>query len=244
MPRAKGQVATVIAIDPGVTTGVAVVSIDPAWITGKGPATWEGLGFAIKSRYIVQIGRYPKAWNHDDGKARNTTMESLEGLHLPLLPDPQPLEEPDNAVWSTFADIVNGEGKAGGGDLTILDANEARQVRQIAGLLDNYPKAALVLESFELHQLAGGKALLAPERLNASIRNEEILHGVGRTPFMQQPAYAKTTATDARIKRAGLYYPGMVHGTDAARHAATFARDLRQDPELRRQAFPRIQSFR
>jgi hypothetical protein len=60
-----------------------------------------------------------------------------------------------------------------------------------------------------------------------------------RIPFFQDRSF-KSTATDARMREAGLYLPGMPHATDAARHAAVFARRCRQKRELRLAAWPQL----
>ena len=126
----------------------------------------------------------------------------------------------------------------GRGDLPMVDAEEVIQVRQIAGLLDNYPTAALGIEDFQLMTQNMDREALSPTRLRLAVEAEEILHGEGRVPFLQQPS-DMATATDVRLRRARLYFPGMPHATDAARHLAVFLRRCRADEGLRAQAFPR-----
>jgi len=230
----------ILAIDPGETSGLVVVGFDSEWLEGGGSATWEGIGKAVRWRYAVQLGRDPKAFDFDAGKARKVTDQMSDELHLPVTL--QPLEEDDDPTFR-FYQILDMEGPAGGGDLRMIDHNELRQVRQIAGLLHWHEKAALVIEGFTLRTQTMDPVALSPDRLRFAIEAEEVLHGRGRLPFIQQPSYAMSTATDDRLKRAGLYYPGMPHATDAMRHAVTFARDLRRDPELRLRAFPNVSVF-
>jgi len=238
MPSPKPGPCTILAIDPGETTGIAVLSLNPRWLRGVGAPTWEGLGSAVISRYAVQVGRDPKTFDTGIGKTAKSTNELLEAHHLPVMGS-QPLEdEPD--FDARFFAILRDEWAASGGDLTMLDANEIRQLRQIQGLLEIYPKAALVVESFQLRQMSQDPVLLSPERMRFAITSNEVLHGsVGRLPVLQSSSYAMTTATDERLNRARLYMPGMKHATDAMRHATTFARDCRKDEATRARAFPR-----
>jgi hypothetical protein len=66
----------------------------------------------------------------------------------------------------------------------------------------------------------------------------EFSSGKMRAPFVQNASMAKSTATDERLKDAGLYRPGMLHAVDAMRHATTFLRRARADSKLREKAFP------
>ena len=236
--RPKGSICSVLAIDPGETTGLVVIGVDVRWVRGQGSATWEGLGKAVRTKVAYQIGRYPKAFNID--KDRSTLLDDVDEVMLPILAG-QPLERNDG-MRSTerFYAILNGGHTARGGDLRSGEASEIVQIRQIAGLLENYPDAALVIEDFTLRRMSSDRALLSPDRLRLAVTANEALHGsTGRTPFLQQPSYAMSTATDERLKRAGLYFPGMPHATDAARHALTFLRDARKSEGVRAQGFPR-----
>lgn len=236
--RPKGSLATVIAIDPGSTSGIVVISVDIRWVRGLGSASWEGLGKAVRSKVAYQVGRDPKKFDID--RERSTRLDDVDEALLPILAD-QPLEHNDGMrSTARFYAILSGEHEAGGGDLSMLEAGEVSQVRQIAGLLENYPAAALVIESFALGIMSMDAELLGPERLKFAITTNEILHGSsGRIPFHQTKSYAGNTATDDRLKRAGLWFPGMKHANDAARHALTFLRDARKTESVRAAAFPR-----
>lgn len=247
MPKKMLGPCTVVAVDPGTTSGLVVLSIDPRWLKGQGPATWEGLGAAVRFKAAYQIGRYPKKFNLDTG--RSFKIDSPEGLDtemLPVLASGQPLMgdgefDGRGRRDQSFYAILRGDASAsvGRGDLLTVDAGEVLQVRQIAGLLDNFPEAALVIEDFQLRMFNQDRETLSPARLRLAIETEEILHGVGRVPFLQQPSEALHTATDARLSRANLHFPGMEHARDAARHAVTFFRRCRASEPLRAQAFPR-----
>lgn len=238
MAKAKGRTVTVLAVDPGSTTGVVIVTIDASWVRGLGVASWDGLGAVVRAKTAYQLGREPKTFNLDTDRTTQLDRERMDDLTLPILAG-QPLVEADNGrKFANFYAIIEGDGPAGGGELSMMDANEIVTVRQIAGLLDNYPTSALVIEDFSLRTPVRGREVTSPDRLRLSITANEVLHGEGRTPFLQQPAYAKTTATDERLKRAGLYFPGMPHATDAARHAVTFLREARQHESVRALAWP------
>lgn len=246
MPKRLLGPCSLLAVDPGTTTGLLFCSIDPRWLRGQGPASWEGLGAAIKFKAAYQVGRYPRRFNIDTGRA--TKIDRPEGLDedmMPVMAANQPLIDSGEFDGrgrkdQSFYSILRGEPSAvvGRADLIYADAEEVLQVRQIAGLLDNFPDAALLIEDFILRTQNMDRETLSPTRLRLAIEAEEILHGVGRVPFLQQPS-VMSTAPDDRLRRAGLYFTGMPHATDAGRHAAVFLRRCRTDETLRAQAFPR-----
>lgn len=236
--RAKGRAVQVVAVDPGSTSGVVVVSVATSWLRGLGDPTWEGLGGALGVRLAYQLGRDPRVY----GEAPVDRRRALDEYVLPILAD-QPLVDPEADLRTRsgvrFYRIMDGTGPAGGGSLNVVDAGEVIQVRQLNGLLANYPRAALVIEDFSLRTEVRSREVTSPDRLRLAITAHECIHGPGRVPFLQQPSMAKTTATDDRLKRAGLYFPGLPHATDAARHALTFVRNARQNESLRAAAWPR-----
>lgn len=246
MPKKNLGPCSVVAVDPGTTTGLLVLSVDPRWLKGMGGATWEGLGAAVRFKAAYQVGRAPKRFNIDTGRATKIdTPEGLDEEMLPVLAQGQPLMgdgefDGRGRRDQHFYAIMRGDtALVGRGDLSIVDAGEVMQVRQVAGLLDNFPDATLLIEDFQLRTQNQDRETLSPSRLRLAIETEEILHGVGRVPFLQQPSDAMTVATNDRLKRANLYFAGMEHATDAARHAALFMRRCRTDERLRAQAFPR-----
>lgn len=245
MSRPVKGPCTVLAVDPGTTTGLVVLSVDPRWLKGQGAASWEGLGAAIRFRAAYQVGRDPKTFDSETGKAvRVPTPEGLDDMMLPVLTSGQPLlgdGEFDGRGRNdrAFYAIMSGDtGTVGRGDLSTVDAQEVLQVRQIAGLLDNFSEAALVVEDFQLRINSRDRETLSPARLRLAIEAEEILHGAGRVPFLQQPS-DMVSAKDEQLKRAGLWFAGMQHACDAARHAAVMMRKCRSDEWLRSQAWPR-----
>jgi hypothetical protein len=248
MPRKNLGPCSVVAVDPGTTTGLLVVSVDPRWLKGFGPASWEGLGAAVKFKAAYQVGRVPRRFDIDRG--RSMKIDKPEGLDeemLPVLADHQPLMgdgEFDGRGRNdqSFYAILRGDpsGEVGRADFLYVDAGEVLQVRQIAGLLDNFSEAALVIENFiPRPTVSTDREVNSADRLRLGIQTEEVLHGRGRVAFLQTPGDAMRSATDERLKRARLYFAGMQHSTDAARHACLFLRRCRNDESLRAQAFPR-----
>lgn len=245
-PRRQNGNPTVIAVDPGSTTGLAVLAIDARWLRGQGPASWEGLGAAIRFKAAYQIGRIPRAFDFDRDRSVKVDTSGLDEALLPVLAANQPLlgdGEFDGRGRrdAAFYAVLNGDASrtTPTSVLNTVDAGEVLQVRQMSGLFDNYPDAALVIEDFQLRIFNQDREVLAPARLRLALQAEEALHGGGRVPFLQQPSEAKTTAPDERLKRANLYFAGMPHATDASRHAAVFFRRLRASEEMRAAAFPR-----
>jgi hypothetical protein len=246
MPKKALGPCTVVAVDPGTTTGLTVLSVNLRWLKGQGPATYEGLGAAVTFKAAYQIGRNPRQFNLDSGRATRLDREGVDESVMPVLAQGQPFlgDGPAKGLGRNdqeFYGILDGlpGTDAGRGDLSMVDAGEVLQIRQIAGLLWNFPGAAIVVEDFQLRMFNQDREVLSPARLRLGIQAEEMLHGSGRVPFLQQPSEALHASTDERLKRANLYFAGMPHATDAARHAVTFLRRCRTDEGLREQAFPR-----
>lgn len=248
MPKPHGRRVTLVAVDPGSTTGLCIVTIDKSWLRGAGDPSWQGLGAAIKTRTAYQIGRDPKMFLVDTERTTRLDQFDLNERMLPILAS-QPLVQQDG-MRSTerFEAILNGEGPSGA-DLLYVDAEEVVQIRQMAGLLDNYAEAAIVCEDFTLRSNVTTREVTAPDRLRSAAQSQEILHGEGRVFFLQSASDMKTTAmpllergSDARdynrLKRSGLYFAGMTHATDAAGHAALFLRRARQHEAIRAAAWP------
>lgn len=124
------------------------------------------------------------------------------------------------------------------GDRTGRVDAETEMIRQCEELLDIWLDAAWGYEDFQLRVLGADPS---PIRVFSALRYVEAVHGERRRqPFVQSASMAKSTATDERLRMAGLYVPGMPHATDAARHAATFLRKARADALLRHMAWPRL----
>lgn len=213
-----------VYIDPGVTSGIFVATVRPAWVCGDlGDGSWESLKRATVKTWHAQIGRYPRVWSEGKGKAYPST-------------DPTHYGDQSFVVRAQRG----GRGISGSAKLNDADASELTQAVQITELLEAWPDAAWGIEDFRLRVLSADTELLAPVRMIARVETLELIHGErGRVPFKQMPG-EKDTASDERLQRAGWYRPGMGHANDAARHAAVFLRKCREDAQLRHDAFPRV----
>lgn len=238
--------ADLVWFDPGVTTGVAVVSISPKWLNGKGTSDFATMKKAIKQSWFCQIGVNAREWDEKNFRARDP--RSIPGrsdrfLQISKGSGPIRAGHAGNGEISAggIEAVLSGEGAFGGGDLTFNQFNEIKQTVEMQNLLELWPDAAWGYEDFILRTNDRSNDTISPVRLFSMITFSELVRGSrARVPFRQQPSMAKTTATDARIKAAGLYRAGMPHATDAARHCATFFRRARADKELRAQAWPEL----
>lgn len=249
MPKPRGRGVTVVAVDPGSTTGLCIVTIDKAWLRGAGDPSYGGMAAAVRAKAAYQIGREPKMFNLDRDRSTRLDMDDLNERMLPVLAN-QPLIVPDGMRSSErFEQILDGKGPAGGGDLLYVDAEEVVQVRQMAGLFDNYAEACIVCEDFTLRTDVTSREVTSSDRLRSAAQAQEILHGEGRTFFLQSASQMKTTTMPLkqgskttrnydRLKRAGLYFTGMPHATDAGGHVALFLREARMHESVRAQAWP------
>lgn len=213
MSKPHISVASTIWIDPGETTGVAVLALDPSWIAGEGDADWAGLRRAIRHSYFVQVGFDERWWNGE------------RAVPVPLTDE----------IVSLPTGMFNGP------ELRPGLANELAQVFAIREILDQWPGAAWGYEDYIPESMAAAqKVALTPMRVFAPLTFCLVMDASrARAPFVQDRSF-KATANNDRLKEAGLYLPGMPHASDAARHAAVFARRARQKQEIRAAAWPRL----
>lgn len=89
-------------------------------------------------------------------------------------------------------------------------------------LIRQYPGAVVVMESFQLRQMAVD---LSPVRIIARVEDSMWRQGRLDQLLYQAPA-AKATANDARLKAWGVYTSdgGLSHARDADRHVMIFLR--------------------
>jgi hypothetical protein len=214
--------AQLVWFDPGVTTGVVICAIRPRWLRGEGDPSWVGLGKAVTVRHFAQLGRHAKVVR--DGKAAPVPAAAriVEGV-----------------------EALKRAGRRGRGsgsqEITTGEVDELNAVLQCVGILDIWTEAAWGFEDFIPRSSNASRDFLAPVRIFSRLDFVELVYGEkGRWPFRQNASLAKTTATDARLRDARLYMPGMEHATDAARHAATFLRRCRTDAALRELAWPKL----
>lgn len=100
--------------------------------------------------------------------------------------------------------------------------------RAATELMIPYPAIFLVIEDFQLRQRS---ADLSPVRVTSALLAHLSDSSLGWPAMVradhclrfQQPAEAKTYATDARLRDWGLWTVGKEHGRDATRHMALLA---------------------
>lgn len=223
--------ATIIWVDPGLTTGVCVLSVKPEWLSGEGSPDWAGLRNVVKTKWWAQLGNHARV---------------LEGC------DPVPWEakrlsedaEQRQRGYGPAGDmftVLKGNGRYRGGPASPLQALLIRQAVQMRGVLEAHPEAAWGHEDFILRTRDAKRETLSPVALNAMMTTLELCAGSrARWPFVQGASLAMSTATDERLKVAQLYVPGLPHAVDATRHAVTFLRRCRGDAALRKAAWPEI----
>lgn len=142
------------------------------------------------------------------------------------------------AISQTDGNAVKGDDL--GVNQQLLGNAEDEMIAECAELVRAWPEAAYGQEDFVLGMFTQGRDLLSPVRINAAVRALVLSEEPTRVPFVQAASLAKSTANDGRMKTAGLYRPGVPHGTDAARHVATFFRRARSDAKLREAAWPEL----
>jgi hypothetical protein len=115
---------------------------------------------------------------------------------------------------------------------------EFKQVDDMLELADAWPGAALGSEDFILRRFDMSRVALAPVRLNAALRYAVAPRHV----HLQQAQLAKTTITDARLKRIGFWglTENKVHARDAIRHGLTFLKRLKTQRKLLKSVFPEL----
>lgn len=149
---------------------------------------------------------------------------------------PDALDNSEVSILENLALVRYGQIPGAG----MADESEQLAVSRILNTLESWPGCAYGTESFRLRQFTKDLELLTPVRVNAVVKYTLWAGGWGRL-WEQQPALAKTTAPDVRLKEWGLYdtHSGP-HARDAVRHAITFLRRCKQREALRRMAWPAI----
>ncbi len=139
--------------------------------------------------------------------------------------DPKVFVQPETKILENIAFWSCGQ----------FSGRENDQVDGLIGIAEAWPDASVVVEDFLLRQFNMGRELLAPVRITAAFsyalrstgtEGSRRGRGEGRKFYLQQPALAKSTITDARLRASGFYSPtiGTEHARDAVRHALTYAR--------------------
>ena len=200
---------------------LSIIALDPGGITGWSVLVLrkEWLGKPIWEFSQDVILRHKVSWFHGEIDCR--------GMDLPNKRNMTP-------------GTVNG--------VRGVNTEELKGSHMIKKLIDQWPDAAVVIEGFQLRQMAVD---LSPVRIIARIEN--YLWYNGRNMFTQMPAM-KATASDARLKEWGCYTAthskneiaiggsGILagHARDADRHALMFLRKCMGDTEFRKVAWPHL----
>lgn len=157
-----------------------------------------------------------------------------------IIVDPVCLSEPNEKVLGNIMVHQHGEVNEYRGNGHIRNDGESIMCDDLAYLINSWPDSAVVIENFILRQKRKDRSLLSPVRVTAKL--EQKLWEEGRTYFLQQPADAKTLATDERLKLWGMYNAvgGLEHARDADRHAILFLRRAKASARLRMDAWPHL----
>jgi len=165
---------------------------------------------------------YPVVVAIDPGK---TTGWSVMMVH------PEALKDPEVSILANIDPWIHGE-------IDCTDENFG--IEALDELIEYWPGAAVVFESFSLRKFSSDEELLSPVRINATLGYLRWKCAV--RVFYQSSEMAKRTATDTRLQLWGMYESegGLEHARDADRHGITFLRRAKTIPRLRNAAWPYI----
>lgn len=181
--------ATVIAIDPGGTTGWSLLSVHPESLTASDASFLDNI-------FVHQHGQV------DCGSHRGNLGTSLHSG-------------------------ISTDGEFSG-------------VYDLAKFIHQWPCAAVVIEDFVLRTQRMDRDLLSPVRVTSALGY--ALWRKGRDYHVQQPADAKRTCSDDRLKQWRMYDStgGLQHARDADRHAILFMRKAKAKRAFRAAAWPHL----
>lgn len=222
------KTATVLAFDPGGTTGWATLTVPAIALIGSSAGYY---------------GNPPMTVLNEEGSCLKSGP-----LHLEIIN--KAYGEIDCGVGGFGHELAVGRSH---GELNI--AGEIDGIQQMIDLAC-FPNrdSAIVLEEFTLEQSEKHTDLLLPVRIMAGFwnnlaliheeMNDEINRAVERI-FINRRVDAKTVVTDARLRHFGLYDRNSGgHARDAMRHAYHFLRRARgvtpKAQELRWKAWPHL----
>lgn len=145
-------------------------------------------------------------------------------------------------IYKDTSGFVRGQIGGDGSDLSEFRmVDRMMEIVRGAFVLGDYEVGdlfAIVMEDFVLRRSEASRSLLAPVRVFS--RFEDRLHcaveasGVALPYFKQSPSDAKNVVSDLRLRRWGVYEPGMEHARDAQRHGILFARKVASMPQIQR----------
>jgi len=225
--------AVVIAVDPGSTTGWAVWQVHPEALSNPEILILENVQYWAHGQ--IDCGATK---GNAGNSAAISAVEILEAEAGQLM-DGERIEEIDVFADGTLTPI------RGADSLGISTTGESAGASEILQLVEGWPGAAIVVEDFILRKFDQGRDILSPVRVMEKFEFGLWVLGRDGQAFRQQPALAKTTATDDRLQRWGFYRRegGLKHARDADRHAITFLRRCSQGKQgrlLREKAWPHL----
>jgi len=121
----------------------------------------------------------------------------------------------------------------------ISTTGESAGIAELVGLTRLYPGAGIVVEDFIPRKFDQSRDFLSSVRITACLNYALWLDH--RDYHVQQPAFAKTTVTDERLRSWGFWDTHATsHARDADRHCLTFLRQLCSSHEYRAECFPAL----
>lgn len=131
--------------------------------------------------------------------------------------------EPNHETWADEDVQVSAE--LGETLAAMKVAKLVRQFRDKVSQRSIHGPVEVVFEDFILRERTKNRNLLSPVRMTSAITTAlEFTPGDYQLEVMQSPSNAKTTMTDDRLRRLGLWLPGQPHARDATRHLVLYMR--------------------
>jgi hypothetical protein len=125
------------------------------------------------------------------------------------------------------------------GEVTGRYTSQVLKLREIAAdYHDPFYTLAIAAESFFPRKPITSEEYFSPIEVNARIQFLKDTNRIKAPLFYQPPSLAMKTASDKRLLKWGLYVAGPDHIKDGIRHAITFIRRCKADPDLRETAWP------
>lgn len=224
---------TLNTFDPGGTTGYSVMAVHPEALVDP----------------EVKILQNIQWWTHGEidcgtrrGNAGNSTAKSSTEIA-----DDEGIATMNGGIMPWHDEEVgdfDGLAISGADPLGISIAGESAGVSEMLHLVSQWPGAAILNEDFLLRTSNMDRDVLSAVRVTAAFEFGCWVLGRILVP-RQQPALAKTTVTNDRLKAWGFYKSegGMRHARDADRHSITFLRrckDPKEGRALRELAWPHL----
>lgn len=124
-----------------------------------------------------------------------------------------------------------------------IEGTEDNQADQMMELINTWPDAAILCETFIIRKFLTHRGFLSPVRIEEKFRYGLHLQakeegGRPKYVFKQQPSLAMDFCTDDRQKQWHMWATGEPHARDAIKHAVTFMARAREKDKMRSAAWP------